>query len=235
MKSLLVRYISPSSTAWWVLKGIRRNPIAFFVSLARSLRATRKLTGYFWPLKVHLEVGQKIIIHRQANALATIESILRVVAWGGGNSPSFISMGENSKLTIKGDFEIGPGVHITVGKNAEIIIGGRKASSGSGITCNSRVMAEESIKIGSDCIIAWDVFISDSDWHDIKDVKRCDPVVIGDNVWIAHGASVTKGAYIPVGCIVGAKSLVGKAIFPERSLIAGVPASVKRIGVEWSR
>ena len=87
-------------------------------------------------------------------------------------------------------------------------------------------MVEESVDIGYDCIIAWDVFISDSNWHDISGVTRISPISIGDHVWISHGVSVLKGAVIPSGCIVGAKSLVTNVFDTEKSLIAGIPAKL---------
>ncbi|MHB8210556.1 MAG: acyltransferase [Acidithiobacillus sp.] len=96
-------------------------------------------------------------------------------------------------------------------------------------------MIEKYCSIGTDCIIAWDVFISDSDWHNIVGSERNDPVFIGDDVWIAHGVSITKGSMVPKGSVVGAKSLVLRGHFPEKSLIAGIPATVRRTGVEWSR
>ena len=96
-------------------------------------------------------------------------------------------------------------------------------------------MVEKSIKIGADCIIAWDVTISDSDWHNIDGSERIRDTTIGDRVWIAHGVSVLKGASIPNGCIVGAKSMVAAGTFPEKSLLAGIPAKVIRSNVEWKR
>jgi acetyltransferase-like isoleucine patch superfamily enzyme len=96
-------------------------------------------------------------------------------------------------------------------------------------------MVEKSLAIGFDCIIAWDVFISDSNWHDIIGAKRNGPVVIGDHVWISHGVSILKDTSIPNGCVIGAKSLVTGIFTTENSLIAGVPAKVRRNDVEWVR
>lgn len=235
LKSVLGSWFPPGTTARWLLNGVYLNPLAFPVAMGRSLWATRKLTGSFFPISVRMGVGQKLKVHRHPHADVTLKGILRVSPWGGSHLTSSISIGEGAAFKLLGDFEIGPGVHISISNNAKLRLGGRKSSSASGITCNSRIMTEKSIEIGADCIIAWDVFVSDSDWHDIKGVTRCDPVVIGDNVWIAHGASITKGARVPDGCIVGAKSLVGRGEFPEKSLIAGTPAIVRRQGVEWSR
>lgn len=225
----------PGTSGRWLLAGFYSNPITFPACILRSLAATRKLTGNFIPLRISLGPGQKLDVYRAKNADVLIDGFVRVISWGSSRLPSSISLGDGAKLRILSNFEIGPGVHISVSKGASLILGGQRSSTASGITCNTRIMVEKSIKIGADCIIAWDVFISDSNWHDIKGGVRSEPVLIGDKVWISHGASVIKGAQIPSGCIVGAKSLVTHGVFPENSLIAGVPATVRRTDVEWSR
>jgi acetyltransferase-like isoleucine patch superfamily enzyme len=144
-------------------------------------------------------------------------------------------LGTGCNFILLGDFDIGPGVHICVSPGALLKIAGRLNNNVSGITCNARIMVEELVEIGSDCIIAWDVCISDSDLHNIKGSRRTTPVFIGNKVWIAHGVSILKGAIIPSGCIVAAKSLVMSAIDSERALVAGTPATIKKTGVEWSR
>lgn len=52
---------------------------------------------------------------------------------------------------------------------------------------------------------------------------REEPISIGDDVWIGHGATITGGVSIGKGCIVAAGSVVTKS-FPEYSVIGGVPA-----------
>lgn len=235
MKSVLGAWFPPGSAGRWALTGFYRNPIIFSVAFLRSLRATRNLTGRFTPLRVRLGVGQKLEISRSRYAHVCVDGVVNVNPWGGSRLNSSISLADGARLEINGDLEIGPGVHISVDSRATLKFGGRRSSTASGITCNSRIMSEKSIEIGADCIIAWDVLISDSDWHDIKGAPRSEPVRIGDNVWIAHGASIIKGARVPSGCIVGAKSLVSRGEFPENALLAGAPATVKRVGVEWSR
>ncbi len=99
----------------------------------------------------------------------------------------------------------------------------------------STLRALRDFEIESDSIIAWDVFVADPNWHDIQSSERFYPVTIGDNVWIAHVASVMKGAEIPSGCIVGAKPLLSRGNFPEKSLFASVPTAVCLTEVVWSR
>lgn len=236
IKSLMKKWFPANSFGRWALSGFYHSPIGFLFSLVNSLIATYKLTGEAFPVKVRLGIGQKLSISRQSSAKIRIDGIISVSRWGGETSESSITCSENCLFSVLGDFELGPGVHVHIGPAASLTIKGRKNSSASGITCNSRIMVEKSVEIGCDCIIAWDVFISDSDWHDIKGVERVIPVSIGDNVWISHGATIAKGVVIPSGCIVGAKSLVTRAgKFLDKSIIAGVPAVVRKKDVEWSR
>jgi acetyltransferase-like isoleucine patch superfamily enzyme len=96
-------------------------------------------------------------------------------------------------------------------------------------------MVQSSVEIGVDTIVAWNVFITDSDWHLVQGQPLTLPVSIGDHVWISHDVSVLKGAIIPRGCIVGAKSLVNRGGYPECALLVGTPARVQDTGVLWSR
>ncbi|MCL2523738.1 MAG: acyltransferase [Betaproteobacteria bacterium] len=235
MKEFFRAHVPRDSFLYWLLVSIYRNPCLFVIAFFRSINATRKLTGRLFPVKVCLGAGQRLNIFRSSKARVQIFGMLKVNPYIGYNAESSIHLRDESSFVVYGNFEIGPGVHIFLNRNAVLRIKGQVASTASGITCDSRIMVENSIEIGSDCIIAWDVSITDSDWHEIIDVPRNSPVVIGDNVWISHGVSIIKGANIPSGCIVGAKSLVGRGEFLNNALIAGVPARVKKVGVEWTR
>lgn len=235
MRDLIAKVLKPGTFGRWLATGFYRHPIRFTAALYRSAIATRKLTGRFYPLRVMIGVGQILRINIGSKSQVALVGNLRVNSWGGSNIASSISCADGSNLTISGDFEIGPNVHIELAQHAKLTLGGKRNSSASGITCNSRIMVEKSLTIGHDCIIAWDVYISDSNWHEISGMTRCAPVSIGDHVWISHGVSVLKGSVIPSGCIVGAKSLISQVFTAENALLAGVPAKVMRDSVEWSR
>ena len=235
MRRLVAKLFKPGTAGRWVVAGLYYNPISFSAALYRSIIATKKLTGNYLPIRVRIGIGQKLRVAVDKKAVVKLFGNLLVNSWGGSAIPSSISCGAAANLQIEGDFEIGPSVHIEIMQGAKLTLGGRKYSSGSGITCDSRIMVEKSIAIGYDCIIAWDVYISDSNWHEIAGIGRSAPVVIAEHVWISHGVSVLKGAEIPAGCIVAAKSLVNRAFDKEKALIAGVPAKVARSEVEWTR
>ncbi len=235
MRELASRLLKPDTFGRWLVGGFYRNPLRFILALFRSVIATQKLTGHFFPLRVRIGVGQTLQVSAGRGSRITLMGNLLVNSWGGSNIPSSVSCADESTLVIAGDFEIGPNVHISMTHGAKLTLGGKRLSSASGITCNSRIMVEDSVSIGADCIIAWDVYISDSNWHDISGMARCSPIRISDHVWISHGVSVLKGAVIPSGCIVGAKSLVTEIFNTENALLAGVPARELRFGVEWTR
>jgi len=235
MSDLINRCFKPGSTGRWIISGFHHSPVRFAFALLGSLVYTRRLCGSFWPIKVRVAAGQGFHVSCASRRNVRIEGILSINSWLGSSSPSSLNIGAGSRFIVSGDFEIGPGVHILVAPGGSLKIGGRLDSSASGITCDSRIMVEQSVEIGYDCIVAWNVFISDSDWHDISGVKRNSPVIIGNKVWISHGASILKGAIIPSGCIIGAGSLVSSVIDSEKALVVGIPAVVKRTGVEWSR
>lgn len=214
---------------------ILRSPISGLSALARSMVANVRLTGRAWPLVVLLGPSQKLIVNRHPSSRILVSNRLIVNSWGGSSLPSSISLGSEALLVIDGAFEIGPNVHLSVADGGELKIGGQKHSSGSGITCDSRVMVERFVSIGADCIIAWGVFISDSDWHSIDGVVRTEPVLIGDRVWVAHNSSILRGASVASGSIVAARSVVNRKHTEERAMLAGAPARVVKTEVSWER
>jgi acetyltransferase-like isoleucine patch superfamily enzyme len=199
----------------------------------RSAICNKKLCGSYWPIQVRLAIGQKLYVYSSPSQNVLLSGVLFVNSRRGQFTPSAITLESGSTLMISGDYEIGPGVNIWVSKDAIVKIAGRLQHDSCGMTSDVRIMAEKSIEIGYDSLISSDVLITDSDWHDIEGVRRCAPVIIGDRVWISHGVSILKGVVVPSGCIIASKSLVASSIKVEKALVAGIPAVVKRTGVEW--
>lgn len=58
-------------------------------------------------------------------------------------------------------------------------------------------------------------------------------VVIEDDVWIGAHATILKGVRIGRGAVVGAGAVVTRSV-PEYSVVAGVPAEIKRSRIDTS-
>jgi maltose O-acetyltransferase len=94
------------------------------------------------------------------------------------------------------------------------------------------VFATKSITIGPRCQIGPYSVILDNAWHQLSPEHRMDrpdsqPVVIGENVWLASRVVVLPGVTIGDGSVIAAGAVVTTDI-PPRSFAAGVPARVIR-------
>lgn len=92
----------------------------------------------------------------------------------------------------------------------------------------------EKIEIGKNVMIADVVSIRDTD-HVFDDLSlpsflqgiKTAPVVIEEDVWIGHGATLLKGIRIGKGAVIGAGAVVTKDV-EAYMIVAGVPAKALR-------
>lgn len=123
-----------------------------------------------------------------------------------------------------------------VGENTIIQGTGKMAwgeSSFCGAFCVIGVNSE--IYVGKHVMIAHAVSIRDTD-HVFGDISIpmaaqgivTSPIVIEDDVWIGHGATILKGVKIGKGAIVAAGAVVTRDVEPY-SIVGGVPAKLIRV------
>jgi acetyltransferase-like isoleucine patch superfamily enzyme len=114
----------------------------------------------------------------------------------------------------------------------EIAIGDGVGLNGTVVTCRS-----QKIVIGENTIIAGNVTIVDSDFHNPwPPEKRLDftgsqsdkEVIIENNVWIGIGTVVLKGVTIGKNSVIGSGSIVTSSI-PSNVLAGGIPAKVIKV------
>lgn len=99
---------------------------------------------------------------------------------------------------------------------------------------NVHIVASENVTIGDGCLMASNIFISDTNHGsendaptippDERELTSC-PVTIGKNVWVGEGVCILPGARIGDGCIIGAHSIV-KGDIPSFTVVVGAPAKV---------
>ena len=132
-------------------------------------------------------------------------------------------------LRIDGTAILGKGTRISINKDGVLCFGNNFYNS-----AKIEIVCFKYIRFGENCVTSWDTLIMDSDLHTTRNtltdiINECDRIVeIGDNVWISARVTVLKGCRIANGCIIGANSLVMGTFNMENTLIAGVPASVKK-------
>lgn len=69
--------------------------------------------------------------------------------------------------------------------------------------------------------------LADEDDREFFEWRRAHKVVLGNDVWIGHGAIVLPGVQIGTGAAIGAGAVVSKDV-PAFAVAAGVPAKVIR-------
>lgn len=172
-----------------------------------------------------------------------------VINFWRNSSKNMVKIGErasfnNLKVVFKGHgstLHIGDDVKWTghiliVGNNRNVHIGSR--STAQGVYLLSR---DKDVTIGADCMLSREIEIRSTDVHKIfsmdTELQLNEPsdVVIGDRVWVAARALISKGAIIPPGCVVGACSFVNKPFSSENALLAGAPAKIIRENIRWER
>jgi acetyltransferase-like isoleucine patch superfamily enzyme len=236
---LLNTLLPEGSVRRFFAASLRSHPFSGWLSILRSFYCNYTLTGHLYPIKCLVGPKVHLFIDRHPDSTVTLSGRLIVRNWGGGGAASSISLDRGAHIEVQGDFELGHGVRISLARNAKLFIGGRLNETSSGITCNTLIMVETLMRIGKDCIIAWDCYLTDSDWHDIlhegRKIERSIPVEIGDHVWVGHGCSILKGAVIGAGSIVASQTMVLRGNYQPRALLAGIPAKIIRSEVEWKR
>ncbi len=117
-----------------------------------------------------------------------------------------------------------PGVRLEVWKGGKLFIGG-----GTYLNRNTEVIAQQEVRIGRHCMIAWDVVIMDTDEHGIDGAPPvAQPVIIGNHVWIGCRALILKGVHIGDYAVIGAGAIVTRDV-PPGGVVTGPAATLRRV------
>lgn len=157
----------------------------------------------------------------------------KLVVYNQNNDSDSLIIGEGTAFS-ESEFRIYNG-QISIGKNCWFSL-------------RNQIISNYSITIGDFCIIARDVYISDTNEHPVdkfvrrsqtldflqkgispdRNASNCAPIVIGSDVWIGERSIILKGVNIGDGCIIAAGSVVTKS-FPPNSIIGGNPAKLIKL------
>ena len=160
--------------------------------------------------------------------------ISRLLRWRGVLCQGRIVVeGATPRIWSRGYFSIGNRVQFrTTDRKTSISVrnqGRLKIGSRCSINDGVQIDAWKSVEIGPNCRIGNNARICDTNYHEVDEGAGpyVDGISIGRNVWLAANVTVMPGVTIGDHSVVAAGSIVTKS-FPERSLIAGVPAKKLR-------
>ncbi|MBT1704892.1 acyltransferase [Chryseosolibacter indicus] len=141
----------------------------------------------------------------------------------------------SGKVIFNGGANVGHGSKISVGRDGVLVLGDEFR-----ITAESSIICHKSISFGSNCLLSWNIYVLDTDFHFLKDVNtgiivnENKAVLIGDNVWIGANCCILKGSAIPSNTVIAAFSLVNKNLFGHYKVFGGNPIQILREDVSWS-
>jgi acetyltransferase-like isoleucine patch superfamily enzyme len=129
-------------------------------------------------------------------------------------------------VEFKGDFRFLRSTYILVSPGSEMTLG-RSGIIGT----NAKILCFHRIHLGSHFRAAWGLQIMDTSFHYTMDEQGAiapltSPVEIGDYCWLGNRVTISKGARLPVHCIVASNSLCNKDFTKQEEgiLIGGIPA-----------
>ena len=71
------------------------------------------------------------------------------------------------------------------------------------------------------------------DYETNEAINEPEDVIIGNHCWLMTRSMLVKGAYIPDNTAVAPYSFVNKKFDEEFTLLAGIPAKVKKTKFKW--
>ena len=137
------------------------------------------------------------------------------------------------KITFQGKANIGHGAKIGVGQHGELYFGKNFM-----LTAESEIICRKKISFGDDCLLSWNILLSDSDFHDIINadgvkINHDKAITIGNKVWIGARSLIKKGISIADGCVIAAQSVVVKDIKVPKQIWSGNPAVLVKENINW--
>lgn len=229
----MVKYVITRINRYPDLKVFLKSPLNWIYAAYLTLRYVNTYKR-FPAFRINGKV--KISIKKDTKSSLIIDEHLVFEQWVNGDGCISITLSDYSVMHIHNEFVLGNGVWVFVASNASLIIKGRDKESASGITANSVVMVKKYLEIGKDCLIAWNTFLTDCDWHGIEGKSSTKPTIIKDHIWIGVGVKVLKGSTINNDTIVTSNSVVLGGEYPEHSYLTGLPAKVlDKKAPKWSR
>lgn len=151
------------------------------------------------------------------------------------DSKGAIYLFKGSKLILKGAAFISMGSLVRLSEKAVLEFGNNFWCNN---YCKFLIYTNTKLTIHRNVLVGLNVEFGTADGHNIYNnngEKTTSPadVCIGNHVWIASGATISKGVNIASDCVIARSSLVTKSFYNPSCIIGGIPAKILRTGIHW--
>lgn len=146
-----------------------------------------------------------------------------------------ISWENRGSVMFRGKCTIGKNSYVSVGENGHVVFGD------SFIATNSfKIVSYCGIEFGDHVLCGWECMFLDTDFHklvvdeNMPDTHAYGKIKIASNCWFGFKCVILKNTEIPDYCVIASNSILNRLYdVPEKSLLAGQPAKLKRTGIYW--
>lgn len=138
-------------------------------------------------------------------------------------------------IFFNGKTRLGNDTKIVVGKTGTLSFG-----KNFNATCSSKIVCYNSISFDRNCLVGWDNWFIDYDFHSLKNVnlgggksKGYGTISVGHDVWFANSCRTYKNILIPSYTVISANTILYKTLnFEQYTMIGnGSQLCEKRKGV----
>jgi acetyltransferase-like isoleucine patch superfamily enzyme len=219
-----------------------KNKFKIFLQVLRYLPQTIYFNFYYLPLyqAVKLPIWLYKPKLKKLKGRVFIEGVVKtgMIRLGFDRVSIYPSSGimiENrGSIVFEGRCDIGNNSFISIGEKGCVRFGSLfSATTSLKLVCYKSVTFDDRVSFGYDCMCI------DTDFHSIKteDGKlvdtACGNIKLGSDCWIAMKCILMKNTVLPNKCVVASNSLLNRSYeeFPEKIMLAGSPAVLKKTGV----
>jgi len=210
----------------WLIRSILRPQI----NLKSGINPLYRVLVFFYQLKCNFWYKLHGLNNFVAIGDGTIIRDCRVQLVGNNNT---LIIGQNCRLIL---------TTIDIISNNSLVVIGNSVSILGNHMGYTHLLAKgdtTNISIGDDCLISYGIEIRTTDSHSIFDHMSSEllnppkSINIGNHVWIGARSMILKGASIGEGSVIGANSIVNRAV-GENVIAAGQPCKELKSSIRWS-
>lgn len=211
------------------------------ISIIKTLRFNLRYFGLKKTMSLPVIISRSVILRSLKGKVTIIPPIKP-----GMIKIGFESVGIFDRRTIKSIWESNSDGRVTFygtayfGSGSKISICGGKLTFGNNfcITANSKIVCQENICFGDNCLISWDCLFMDTDFHKVLTsdgvvTNRNRPIKVGNHVWIGCQSMILKGTNIADNSIIAAGAVVADTLSYNNAIYRGIPATLSKLNIFW--